>query len=674
MSRRAAAAMAATLLLVLTLVLLAPLVLAATHYETLGVSPTATAAEIKRAYYKRAKANHPDKVTPDKRVEAERQFKLVAEAHSTLVDKTRRQEYDESLRRPAAATGPERMQARQQQQQRQRQQQPQPQQRRAQQQQAPQTASIGSHEQRAQAQGRSISRMRDFADVLDERLELNRYLLLALYDSRDSLCTRALRQIKFPYPFADWSQEWHGVWWGDLVLAASHDVGPSLQSGRPSAVLAAFEAAVGPAKRSSYGVAMPSCPTVLLQRKGHKLGQGGWDRLPIGRDASRLTSDAFIAWAWAQLEVPLKLKNEYPGPVRVNWIHGGHVKELVTLKQRETTERVVFLGHTLHVERLDRKGHSISDGSSLLIFRVLNESAMVIKPVACVDASSDCEDWQRKGECERNTRFMATECARSCKLCAKKPPAQRAKPAAPSMKPQAGASDSCADDFKDCALWAMTGECASNAKYMDTHCRESCGKCGGSSCTDGHGNCERWAKDGQCTANADYMTRECRRSCGLCGGQLKAAAVAAGTEECMDMHKKPGECERWASKGQCTANAAWMEVHCRSSCHLCCKDLVDGCAGWQQDGQCERNRRFMAKHCLLACGWCAYPDAETAGKDLCVDEDIKCEDCARMAALDPSTSRGVPPPSGSFPANACGLRAVCSQGPVSSNAQRTPRS
>ena len=34
----------------------------------------------------------------------------------------------------------------------------------------------------------------------------------------------------------------------------------------------------------------------------------------------------------------------------------------------------------------------------------------------------------------------------------------------------------------------------------------------------------------------------------------------------------------------------------------------------------------MAKHCMRACGWCEYGDAESAGKDTCADEDLKCED------------------------------------------------
>lgn len=38
------------------------------------------------------------------------------------------------------------------------------------------------------------------------------------------------------------------------------------------------------------------------------------------------------------------------------------------------------------------------------------------------------------------------------------------------------------------------------------------------------------------------------------------------------------------------------------------------------------NRKFMAKMCMRSCNWCEYPDAEVAGRDQCVDEDIKCED------------------------------------------------
>ena len=122
----------------------------------------------------------------------------------------------------------------------------------------------------------------------------------------------------------------------------------------PAGMLAAFEAAVGPAKRSVHGVSMPQCPTLILQKKGHKIGQTGWERMPLPLGASGLTAEAFTKWVWSNLEVPLTVRNAYPGPVRVNWIHGGYVNELLTLQPREKAERVVFLGHTLHAERTDR--------------------------------------------------------------------------------------------------------------------------------------------------------------------------------------------------------------------------------------------------------------------------------------------------------------------------------
>ena len=68
------------------------------HYEVLGVSRKADASTIKRAYYKLAKTSHPDKVTdPSLRANAEKKFKRIAEAHSTLVDATSRREYDAML-------------------------------------------------------------------------------------------------------------------------------------------------------------------------------------------------------------------------------------------------------------------------------------------------------------------------------------------------------------------------------------------------------------------------------------------------------------------------------------------------------------------------------------------------------------------------------------------------
>ncbi len=63
------------------------------YYETLGVSKTATADEIKSAFRKLARKHHPD-VAKDKKT-AEEKFKQINEAYEVLSDPAKRQKYDQ---------------------------------------------------------------------------------------------------------------------------------------------------------------------------------------------------------------------------------------------------------------------------------------------------------------------------------------------------------------------------------------------------------------------------------------------------------------------------------------------------------------------------------------------------------------------------------------------------
>ena len=65
------------------------------YYDILGVSKTATADELKKAYRKLAIQNHPDK-HPDEKDKYEKKFKEINEAYSVLSDPNKRAMYDQT--------------------------------------------------------------------------------------------------------------------------------------------------------------------------------------------------------------------------------------------------------------------------------------------------------------------------------------------------------------------------------------------------------------------------------------------------------------------------------------------------------------------------------------------------------------------------------------------------
>ncbi|HEY3662175.1 MAG TPA: J domain-containing protein [Chthoniobacterales bacterium] len=65
------------------------------YYETLGVSKTASADEIKSAFRKLARKHHPDMAKAKEKAAAEEQFKIINEAYEVLSDPEKRAKYDQ---------------------------------------------------------------------------------------------------------------------------------------------------------------------------------------------------------------------------------------------------------------------------------------------------------------------------------------------------------------------------------------------------------------------------------------------------------------------------------------------------------------------------------------------------------------------------------------------------
>lgn len=73
-----------------------------------------------------------------------------------------------------------------------------------------------------------------------------------------------------------------------------------------------------------------------------------------------------------------------------------------------------------------------------------------------------------------------------------------------------GFAPDCVDTEPACLDWEARGECVSNPKYMRRVCPNTCRVEG---CWDKHFNCRAWAESGQCEENFQYMVETCPVIC-----------------------------------------------------------------------------------------------------------------------------------------------------------------
>ena len=136
----------------------------------------------------------------------------------------------------------------------------------------------------------------------------------------------------------------------------------------------------------------------------------------------------------------------------------------------------------------------------------------------CDDKSDNCRAWTKAGECERNRKFMHSECRRSCNLCVgpalptglfRNPSETR--PVAEDSKPTAE------QEAKLKRHMAALGTAGTAAPPKVPRGLEAPVAAATVKCTDSNARCPDWAKAGECPRNQAFMRSNCPLSCDLCG-------------------------------------------------------------------------------------------------------------------------------------------------------------
>jgi len=103
--------------------------------------------------------------------------------------------------------------------------------------------------------------------------------------------------------------------------------------------------------------------------------------------------------------------------------------------------------------------------------KAVSDAELRVLEKECRDNEANCQPWAAAGECETNPGFMHGHCKRSCLD-------KGFQDACPGVKSSVPKTPKCFDKGgTNCQDWAKNGDCEKNAVYMLPECQHSCKQC-----------------------------------------------------------------------------------------------------------------------------------------------------------------------------------------------------
>jgi len=303
-------------------------------YKILGVSKTATAKEIKKAYRKKALDTHPDKRKDIPADQAAAEFHRVVHAFEILSDDNSRKLYDRTGRTQQGSGsggggggggfhgfGNFHFQWNHGGQYRKR------------------RLKDQFRVQEAMSRVMHIVSLSQLETVLlddDNLLERNLLMVFVTPGDVETICDD---EIVFPYPFAAMSEQ--GIWWEDLLQTVK------IRFNKANGLTRFFNVPKGDELRAAKQ------PIFLFGRRGH----------PLSESFARIQTSnrqEFETWMWKQIEVSVTFRNEHPHAVELHWIHGNTAHNKGTLEPGQESHHVTMLTHEWWVRdaRVDTRSDS----------------------------------------------------------------------------------------------------------------------------------------------------------------------------------------------------------------------------------------------------------------------------------------------------------------------------
>lgn len=147
-----------------------------------------------------------------------------------------------------------------------------------------------------------------YIDEKDQDEKLERYTLLAFYDSSIEECKNKLfMKILYPYPFAGFSREGvDGIWWEDIMIAGKVDI----NNGQEEKDLANYFML----KYKKY-ISKTNCYYITLIPRNGKLTD-------YSEPESFNTFEVFREWVFQKLKMKITFENKTPWPIDYWYISG----------------------------------------------------------------------------------------------------------------------------------------------------------------------------------------------------------------------------------------------------------------------------------------------------------------------------------------------------------------